>query len=298
MRDDGEGRASREDADDRRARDGGAGMSFAQRVECALRALANPVFFALRSRLRFRRAGYRETRETPLTDPVAIATLQRFGLTDLTERMRASTLATTLHVVDLLDAVFERHAPPTATPLRVLDVGSKNFEVAPALLASLAAHRGRRDAIELTGIELDAYRVYADGHSRADAAAYFLALAAEVGLGRSHRFIAGDVLEHRERYDVITWFHPFVTPAPLLRWGLPLRHLAPERMLEHVASLRAPGGLLVIVNQEPEEAAIQRELFARVGLEATSFEVPSRFPRRHATCPVHVVKKGSAPASF
>jgi hypothetical protein len=295
MRDDGEGRTDSEDADDRRARDDGASTSFAERVECALLALANPVFFALRSRLRFRRAGYRETRATPLTDPLAIATLQRFGLADLTERMHASTLATTLHVVDLLAAVFERHPPPTATPLRALDVGSKNFEVAPALLASLVARGARRDAIELTGIELDAYRVYADGHSRADAAAYFLALAADAGFGGAHRFVAGDVLAHREPYDVITWLHPFVTPAPLLRWGLPRRHLAPERMLAHVASLRAPGGMLVIVNQEPEEAAIQRDLFARVGLEATSFDVPSRFPRRHATSPVHVVKTGTVP---
>lgn len=297
MRERDHDRGDREDAEGQRARDDGAGTSFAQRVECALLALANPVFFALRSRLRFRRGGYRETRATPLTDPVALETLRRCGLDGVIERMSEPTLATTLHVVDLLEAVFTRHPPPSSSPLRVLDVGCKNFEVAPALLASLATRGVRRDAIELTGIELDAYRVYAGGHSRADAATYFLELAAKAGFGGAHRFIAGDVLEHREHYDVITWLHPFVTPTPLLRWGLPLRHLAPERMLAHVASLRAPGGLLVIVNQEPEEAAIQRGLFARVGLDATSFDVASKFPRRHTRCPVHIVKKGTVPAS-
>jgi len=266
-----------------------AHLPLVDRLECAALALLNPVAYALRNRLRFRRAGYSERRTTPL-DALSNTLLTRHGLLPIVDRCYEGSLLSITHALDLLELFFRIEPPPIASSLRLLDVGSKNFEMAPGILASLRPFVAQPSHLESTGIELDAYRVYAHGHSRADAAAYFLGFARELGFSAAHRFLAGDVCEHDETYDCITWFSPFLTPAPLLRWGLARRHLRPEATLKHVAARLRPGGLLVIVNQEPEEAELQRAMFDRLGIRARSQTLVSAFPRKHRECHVHCVR--------
>lgn len=266
-----------------------AHLPLVDRLECAALALLNPVAYALRNRLRFRRAGYSERRTTPLDTP-STGLLTRHGLLPIVDRCYEGSLLSITHALDLLEQTFRIESPPTRSSLRVLDVGAKNFEMAPGILAALRPFVSKASQLELTGIELDAYRVYADGHSRADAAAYFVGFARELGFSAAHRFLAGDVCEHEESYDCITWFSPFLTPAPLLRWGLARRHLRPEATLKHVVARLRPGGLLVIVHQEPEEAELQRAMIERLGLTARSLTLVSGFPRKHRDCHVHCVR--------
>lgn len=243
-----------------------------------LRRLLNPAAFALRDALRFRRAGYREgplapARVSPrlraqLESPQARALAETHGLAALVPRLDHAAYTKSLFVIELFERLGEHIRTPSG-PCAVLDVGCKNFECAPGLHAAVTRRCGGE--VSLTGSEIDAYPIYRNLHSRADAAHYYLGL-----LPGNHRYLPGDVRELTGRYGLITWFFPFVTPSPLLWWGLPERCFAPEAVFRHVLGLLAPGGTLVITNYTPEEVAAQAALFAGAGLcpEQTVIEDP------------------------
>lgn len=229
-------------------------------------SLINPLSFALRRALRFRRRGYHEgpleldslspSLRAQLTSPRARELEARYGLAAYRHRLAHAAYTKSLFALDVLDRVPE-FAPRDA--VRLLDIGAKNFEAAPGL-HGFAARRSYAFP-SVTGVEIDAYPIYRNLYSRADAAHYYLSL-----LPGEHRYLAGDIRAHTGQYDLITWFFPFLTPSPLLWWGLPGRYLAPEANFRHVLDLLAPGGTLVTVNYPNEEADIQRELFAGAGL--------------------------------
>ena len=152
-----------------------------------------------------------------------------------------------LYVLDVLERLIG--AAPVA---RGLDVGAKDGSTLPA---RVAVSPGAWDLVEL-----DAHRRYFDlstrrAHGQRFARAF-----------PGCRYIAGSVIELGGRYDVITWFLPFVRLAPLRAWGLPARCFEPSRLLAHVVSLLAPGGKLLIVNQGERERDAQAALFANLGL--------------------------------
>lgn len=148
--------------------------------------------------------------------------------------------------------VLTQHAPADLPDGPCLDVGSKNGCYAPGLFAA------RPGAWTL--VEVDAHRRYWWGATRR---AHGEAMVR--GLGDS-RFVAGDVRDVRGRFALVTWFLPFLTPAPLDAWGLPRALLQPEALLAHVAGLLAPGGALLLVNQGEAEAELQARLLKDAGL--------------------------------
>lgn len=79
----------------------------------------------------------------------------------------------------------------------------------------------------------------------------------------------------------MAWF-PFVSVAPVLAWGMPLRMLSPHTLFMRVADNLRPVGLFVMVNQGREEAMIAFDLCRRAGLQfENSCEVRSTArPRR------------------
>lgn len=180
-----------------------------------------------------------------------------FHLDDLRGRATRSRYRRNLSVLHSLDAGLG-DLPGDALPdrVRALDVGAKNFDYVDALVAFAAWHgrTGTPREVALTGVEVDAHRRYADLRTRRAWAEHY---AAQVP---GSRFVVGDVREVEGSYDLVTWFHPFVTLEPLLRWGLPRSLLAPQDLLSHVISLLAPGGWLLVVSYDEEEAVEQRRL--------------------------------------
>ena len=160
----------------------------------------------------------------------------------------------TLTHLEFLEQLMGTQPLPSAggRPLQWLDVGAKNWSYVQALDAFAAS---RTPNYQLTGIELDPGRRYADFRCRADYARAFMA-----SLPRT-RYRAGDVMAHHARYDVITVLLPFVFADPLLAWGLPLRHFDPLAMLAHAVSLLNDDGVLLILNQGKAESVRQGELF-------------------------------------
>jgi hypothetical protein len=110
----------------------------------------------------------------------------------------------------------------------------------------------------------------ADFHSRYDYANYYIHNLPDT------RYIKGDFMKFKEQpCDIITWFLPFLTEKPLLKWGLPLSYLAPEAMLKHAYKLLNSQGIILLVNQTEEEKAKQLKLLEQ--LEIESIEVSNSY---------------------
>jgi SAM-dependent methyltransferase len=222
------------------------------------KALVNAVSFRLRERLRMGRGAYAEKG----VDVAALASAHPQGarIRELLERYKPAIsggfsertvlgAVDVLHLIDRATAPLAWHAPG---PIRALDVGCDTFFAAPALHAFWSAH-GTLES--LVGVELDAFQVGSTGHSRADAAAYYVAALAHT------RFAAGDVRDFDGPVNAVTMILPFVAPEQHLAWGLPAGLHAPREVLAHVWEILAPGGLLVVANQGELERDLQRALF-------------------------------------
>ncbi|MDP3504401.1 MAG: hypothetical protein Q8S33_28955 [Myxococcales bacterium] len=157
-----------------------------------------------------------------------------------------------LYVLDVLDRLLPKPLPAG----RALDVGAKNGAMLPGL--ATATRRG------CDAVELDAHRRYLWGSTRR---VYGERMARAFP---DCRFIAGDVRTLEGMYAVVTWWLPFLTPAPLEAWGLPSRFLAPLEMLRHVTQRLVPGGVLLIVNQGEAEAGLQRQHLESLGSKASA----------------------------
>lgn len=269
-----------------------------------LLAAANPVFFRLRRSIGFRRRGYAESpAEGPaphpsmrawLDGPAARELIRAHALEPLVEKLSRESFAAVCRFTSLLRETLDATDIDAIRPnedgsLPALDIGAKNFEVAPAIHAVLTRLSGSPVAPTLTGIEIDAYRVYRSLHSRHDAACYYLSLLPG-GLAR-HRFVAGDLLHHEGRYRFISWSKPFLDSYPLLRFGLPTRLLRPEEMLRHALSLLDDDGICVILNQNQMESDQQRALLDRLGAGYRSCEPHDPAGGAEGRAFAHVVRK-------
>lgn len=236
---------------------------------------ANRVFFNLRCRLQWQRRGYREIPESKedlfgnLPAPLAkrAATLAtelraRYQLASLYAAASRLNYLENLFLLDLFDQAWSEAALTLPAAPRILDVGAKNWYYVRAVY-QFFQYQGQREprSIHLTGIELDAYRVYADWHSRYDyAVAYMQGLP-------DCRYLVGDFLDHREQYDVVLLLFPFLLERTLLQWGLPLTHFQPLKFLQHALDLLTPAGILCIVNQGEQEASAQLDLIQAAGYQ-------------------------------
>jgi hypothetical protein len=235
--------------------------------------LRNSLDLALRNRITWSPAAHEEAEDhgglfDDLAEPAAARdfearALRDYGLGTARDRMASWRWNRNLAFLEVLDragqsprlAEFLRRKPS----LRVLDVGSKNFDYVDALAAFFAGFGSRRP-VALTGIEVDAHRRYTDFRTRRAWADHYCA-----GVPGS-RYLAQDLEDHREPYDLITWFLPFLTEFPLVRWGLPTRLLRPEALFDHAWGLLEPGGPVLLVNLNAGEAERQHALVRSRGL--------------------------------
>ncbi|MDE2349346.1 MAG: hypothetical protein KGL92_12670 [Gammaproteobacteria bacterium] len=167
--------------------------------------------------------------------------------------LNAATSVRNYEYLDLLDRGFAQAgiAPPRLGSL--YDVGCANFWYARTLHAFFQPD-------SLTGIEVEGYRRYRDGHSRVDYAAGYIA-----GLPRT-RFEIVDYLRVDEPGDVITAWFPFLTATAILAWRLPLSLLRPRALIERIAANLTEGGMFIMVNHGLEEARPAMSLCAAAGL--------------------------------
>lgn len=162
--------------------------------------------------------------------------------------LESATVLDTLNQALERDALLEQALSEKQQPMRCLDVGSKNWYYAFGLQAF--AQRFSQQASWL-GVELDGGRRYINGYSRA---AYGRLLASQLQHG-DYRWQSIMEVRDTKGFDLITCFFPFVFEDTLLAWGLPLSEHQPQRILEKMLSLLAPGGVLVTVHLGKDEAS-------------------------------------------
>ncbi|HEY3082365.1 MAG TPA: hypothetical protein VGM69_20965 [Chloroflexota bacterium] len=236
------------------------------------RVLRNLVDYPLRSRLKIRRpvrsvaaAGLNGALD--LLDPPdrreARRLIGHYGLEGIAARGTRRDVLENLFYLDLFRAAFGNGGVRLPRGrVEAVDAGVGHWFYLHALAGALRrwGTRGERE-LRLLGFEADPYRMYGDGHTRADWAAWHLQGVADA------LFVPEDVRRWRTTADVAFVLFPFVFVTDADRWGLPRTMFRPLDLLSHVWRGVRPGGALVVANQGRREADEQGRLFELAGIE-------------------------------
>ncbi len=214
--------------------------------------------------------------------------VDRYGLVPWSGKLSRSTWDELLGTLDLLDQIpvhfFGEGAGKGAKDGRVfnaLDVGAKSWRYLGALKSWLERQFSADvGSIALTGVELDAFRLYRNLRTGFSYGRYFAKQFSEEKF--CCRYEAMDVLDWQKRADLISWFFPFVTPSAHLAWGLPEKLFEPAAIFSHVERLLYPGGRLLMANPGEWEWEIAKQLMGRLKLifetRVTGSLHPSPYP--------------------
>jgi SAM-dependent methyltransferase len=225
-----------------------------------LRSWRHAFWYGVSERVRWTRGIYQETpvRELPTRTPDQsdrIALLRTRYQVRFESTLTAATSANNYEYLDILDRAWSESGLPPMQGGTLCDIGCASFWYAACLQAFFRPQR-------LVGIEIEGHRLFRDGRTRIDYAAGYLA-----GMTDAH-FVVADYSTHNESADLITAWFPFLTPAAILAWRLPLSLLAPARLFASIKGNLKPQGLFVMVNHGPREAAMADRLCSAAGLRA------------------------------
>jgi hypothetical protein len=222
-------------------------------------------WYGVSEHVRWSRGPYQETpaRELPglaREQSERIAALRRRYQVQFELQMNAATSVNNYEYLDILDRAWTELGLVHREGGLLCDIGSASFWYAATLQAFFRPRR-------MLGIEIEGHRLFRDWRTRIDYAAGYLANLPNA------EFLVADYAGYTQVADVITAWFPFLTPATILAWRLPLSLLAPERLFARIKHNLAPGGLFVMVNHGTLEAALGEQLcsaagFARVGHRA------------------------------
>jgi hypothetical protein len=224
--------------------------------------LKNSFDFYIRQKMHFTRRGFylkNEPKYDLFDEPNAAQKereyLEKYNLYNLKNDSTKRNYLENLDMIELLESYIT--LDPSKSSIKVLDIGSKNWFYATGQNHFFKYNHNEKEVF-LTGIELDAFRVYTSLHSRYDSAMYHIRNL------ENTRYIAGDFLKHNEKYDYICCFFPFVIEEPLLHWGLPLKHFKPSDFFEHAYKSLNENGEMIIVNQDEEEYLAQQQILQQL----------------------------------
>lgn len=193
--------------------------------------------------------------ERHIAEQIAQTLREKYHLEDFYQHSRARIYRENLYYLSLLETALQRAAFHLGEQVTCADVGPSDWFYVPALSALLRwyeAPQGRK--ISLYGYERDAFRVYADFHSRYDhAMSYIKDLEGVTYLPQAFE-------RQAQQFDLILMLFPFVFLDDHLRWGLPKSTFQPAALLAAVWDSLKPAGGLVIANQGLAEHKAQRRL--------------------------------------
>lgn len=228
--------------------------------------IKNNFDFNVRQITKFSRSNYFEAAEEIVEIPEESSFALKYDIAFLKQGSTCRNCFENFYVLDILDKYFPIENKKL---LRVLDIGSKNWFYAKGEYVFLKNYCKN---LVLTGIELDAHRLYSNFYSRYETAKFYTK---EIPCAK---YLAQNLLCHSGEYDCIIWMLPFVKKGPHMSWGLPLKYFAPERLLAHAYNLLAPDAKMFIVNQGIEEYETQLDMIQKHGLQHKPLgEIVSRF---------------------
>jgi hypothetical protein len=208
--------------------------------------------------VRWSRGTYREIAAhelplLPLEQAQRIAALQSRYQVRFESDLSAATSLRNYEYLGILDEAWSSAGLALSRPATLCDVGCASFWYAAALDAFFHPRR-------LVGVEVEGYRLFKDARTRIDYAAGYVEPLPNA------RFVIADYLSYREPADLITAWFPFVTPAAILAWRLPLSLLRPVRLFGCVSANLSPGGMFLMVNHGRDEADLAAQLCIAAGL--------------------------------
>jgi hypothetical protein len=169
----------------------------------------------------------------------------------------------------MLDDALQRSNVAFPETIKAADIGPSSWFYVHALSAALGWFGlPNQRSFQLTGFEIDAYRLYSDFHTRKDHALGNIQGLTDVEyLDQCFEEVTGT-------YDVITMFFPFVFEKDHLEWGLPQRFFEPGALLKAAWNSLRPGGLLLVVNQGADEHVAELSLMKELHIPVcTAFRV-------------------------
>ena len=195
-----------------------------------------------------------------------------YDLTILKKDITRQNCQENLYILEILDKYFKVYPKED---LKVLDIGSKSWNYAKGEYIFFNNHCHH---LEMTGVELDAYRLCWNLFSRYEIARY------NIKYLPFTNYIADDFMNINGKFDYITWFLPFVGEYQHKKWGLPMRYFIPDKMLKHAHDCLQDGGAMFIVNQGEAEFWLQKQLcedlnipYHEIGIIRSEFS-PYRLP--------------------
>lgn len=211
-----------------------------------LSSLRHRIWYRVSERLRWSRGAFHEApcHELPrltLEQRERIAALRNRYQAKFELGMSSATAMNNYEYLDLLDRAWNAAGLGRPQGGTLTDIGCASFWYAAALQFFFAPER-------VVGFEVEGYRLFKNGHSRIDYARGYLAALPQA------RFVVADYRAVELPADVITAWFPFVTPAALLAWRLPLSLLAPDQLFRRVQANLRPDGIFVMVNHGAVEA--------------------------------------------
>lgn len=221
----------------------------------SLHSHANFWLWKLRSQLKFQRPGYKEHTLAPPA-PEVQSLLDKYFVRNQSS-LSNYALNKNAQTLSWLEFILEETALESV--IDVVDAGCQDFIRLPALRAFL---RNKKLNPLITGIEIDAYPILNDFHSRWDRAHYYISLEKDQA-----RYIAADFFEWNENADLILSFFPFVSNHPALKWGLPVRFASAAQWIQSFERVLRPLGYAVVVHHLAEEQRVFDE--ARTNLKSS-----------------------------
>lgn len=193
--------------------------------------------------------------ERQIAEQAAQALRDTYHLDAFYHHSRARIYRANLYYLALLETALRKARLHLGETITCADVGPSDWFYVPALYAFLRwyeAPQGRK--VILHGYERDAFRVYADFHSRYDHALSYLK-----GLEGATYFPQAFEAQPQQ-FDLILMLFPFVFLEDHLRWGLPKNTFQPAALLCAAWESLKPRGSLVIANQGFAEHKEQERL--------------------------------------
>jgi hypothetical protein len=223
-----------------------------------LRSLRHGFWYGVSERIHWSRGAFEETaaRELCTVNPEQserIAALRSRYQVQFELRLSAATSTRNYEYLDLLDRGWANLGRPRPMGGALCDIGCASFWYADALQTFF-----RPDSI--VGVEVEGHRLFRDGRTRIDYATGYLARLPNA------RFVVADYAEYWEPADIITAWFPFLTPAAILAWRLPLSLLKPERLFRQIQHNLGAKGFFFMVNHGVSEAELAAQWCDAAGL--------------------------------
>jgi SAM-dependent methyltransferase len=223
-----------------------------------IRSLRHGFWFGVSERIRWSRGVFVETPARKLCavnleQGERIAALRDRYQVQFERRMSTETSLRNYEYLDLLDRGWHESRLERPQGGELCDVGCASFWYAAALHAFFRPGR-------MVGVDVEGHRLFRDGHTRTDYAAGYLSHLPNA------RFMVCDYTAYSEPADIITCWFPFLTPAAILAWRLPLSLLAPQPMFRRIQHNLRPDGLFFMVNHGLHEWELARRCCDAVNL--------------------------------